>query len=74
MITSINPFTQQQIFEVAELSPTQIDSAIKKSNESFQEWRNRSFEERATLLACFKIPTFPAIKAGAAKRNTCQKG
>lgn len=50
MITSINPFTQQQIFEIAELSPTQIDSAIKKSNESFQEWRNRSFEERASLL------------------------
>lgn len=27
-----------------------------------------------TLLACFSTPPLPAIKAGAAKRNTCQKG
>ena len=29
---------------------------------------------RGTLEACFSNPTFPAINAGAAKRNTCQKG
>ncbi len=27
-----------------------------------------------TLLACFRTPAFPAIRPGAAKRNTCQKG
>ena len=27
-----------------------------------------------TLEACLSRPTFPAISAGAAKRNTCQKG
>ncbi len=27
-----------------------------------------------TFDACFSRPTFPAIRAGAAKRNTCQKG
>ncbi len=27
-----------------------------------------------TFEACFSRPTFPAISAGAAKRNTCQNG
>ena len=29
---------------------------------------------RGTLEACLRIPALPAISAGAAKRNTCQKG
>ncbi len=39
--------------------------------------RNRasiSSAQRGTLDACFKRPTLPAMSAGAAKRNTCQKG
>ena len=30
--------------------------------------------DRGTLEACLSNPTLPAIRAGAAKRNTCQKG
>jgi hypothetical protein len=30
--------------------------------------------QRGTLEACFSTPTLPAIRAGAAKRKTCQKG
>jgi hypothetical protein len=30
--------------------------------------------EPGTLLACFSTQPLPAIKVGAAKRKTCQKG
>ena len=33
-----------------------------------------AWAHRGTLEACWRRATFPAITAGAAKRNTCQKG
>ena len=39
--------------------------------------RNTSSSSRAvwgTLEACFKRPTLPAMRAGAANRTTCQRG
>ena len=34
----------------------------------------RARAQRDTLEACLSSPTLPAIKAGAAKRTTCQNG
>ena len=53
-----------------------ISKAWKAPTGNPASWKIVSIasEHCGTLEACFSKPTLPAIKAGAANRNTCQKG
>jgi hypothetical protein len=43
-------------------------------NPAFLKISSMASAEPMTFEACFRTPAFPAMSAGAAKRNTCQKG
>jgi len=50
MIKSINPYTQEVVYEVAEFDKKDIEVAINRSDEQFKYWREVSFSERAVLM------------------------
>jgi succinate-semialdehyde dehydrogenase/glutarate-semialdehyde dehydrogenase len=47
---SINPTTAETLDEFEELKGTQIQMALKKSQQAFSHWKETSFAERKTLL------------------------
>lgn len=47
---SINPYTNQLLFEHKECSANEIHQAIEKSHKAFSYWRKTSFEERAKKI------------------------
>lgn len=49
-ITSINPTTGDAIQAYDELTPTQVSAAIQDADDAWQDWRARSFADRARLL------------------------
>jgi len=50
MIKSINPYTQEVVYEVAEFDKKDIEVAINRADEQFKHWREVSFSERAVLM------------------------
>ena len=50
MITSINPYNQEVISEVKELTKAELVEHIEIAHERFLSWRKTTFEERATLM------------------------
>lgn len=50
MIKSINPYTQEVVYEVAEFDKKDIEIAINSADEQFKHWREVSFSERAVLM------------------------
>lgn len=50
MIKSINPYTQEVVYEVAEFDKKDIEVAINSAYEQFKHWREVSFSERAVLM------------------------
>lgn len=50
MIASVNPYTGEEIKQFTELSSAEIDKKIASAEESFQKWKNFSFEDRAKLM------------------------
>ncbi|WP_347049293.1 NAD-dependent succinate-semialdehyde dehydrogenase [Flavobacterium olei] len=50
MIKSINPYTQEVVYEVAEFDKKDIEVAINRADEQFKYWREVSFSERAVLM------------------------
>lgn len=49
-IQSINPLTNQVIKEYKEHTDQQIQDALGKADNTYQQWRKTSFEERARLM------------------------
>ncbi len=49
-ITAINPTNGEVIKEYYEMSPVEVEDAIKKSHHAFLAWRKTSFAERADCL------------------------
>lgn len=50
MIKSINPYTQEEVFKIKELTKKQTDEAIDKAHKRFDSWRKTSFDERSNLM------------------------
>ena len=50
MIKSINPYNQEVISEVKELTKAEVVEHIEIAHERFLSWRKTTFEERATLM------------------------
>ncbi|MTH17733.1 NAD-dependent succinate-semialdehyde dehydrogenase [Flavobacterium sp. LC2016-01] len=50
MIKSVNPYTQQEVFEIEELSSGQVEKVIEKADTAFLSWREVSFKERSRLM------------------------
>lgn len=49
-LKSINPYTNEVIDEFEELSDKQIEDALLKSEEAFNEWKRTTFEYRKKLM------------------------
>lgn len=50
MLRSINPFNQSIIEQYEELSPSQLESKLKKSQAAFKDWKRTSFAKRSELM------------------------
>lgn len=50
-ITTINPFTEETIETYAVMTDEEADKVVKASHEAFLQWRMKSLEERATIIA-----------------------
>lgn len=50
MITSINPYNQQEVGEVSELTENETLAAIELAYEQFLDWRKTSFSQRSKLM------------------------
>ncbi len=50
MIKSINPYNQQEVFNIEELTEKQVNEAIERADERFKSWRKTSFAERKKLM------------------------
>lgn len=50
MITSKNPYNQDQLYDIEELSAAELNSKIEDADKTFQTWRWSSFEERQTKM------------------------
>ncbi len=49
-ITSVDPATGKLAASYEEMPPAEVESAIEQAHEASQEWRRRSFAERAVCL------------------------
>src|SRR5262245_7956869 len=49
-LQSINPATGEPIERYEEMSAADVDTIVKRSNEAFQAWREKSFAERGNAL------------------------
>lgn len=49
-LISINPTTGETIREFTELTPEQIEAKLALAHSAFQEWKNKSFAERAEKM------------------------
>ena len=49
-LISINPATDETIREFTELTPEQIEAKLALADSAFQEWRTKSFAERADKM------------------------
>lgn len=49
-LISINPTTGETIHEFTELTPEQIEAKLALAHAAFQDWRNKSFAERAEKM------------------------
>jgi len=47
---SINPVTGQEIARYEEMSPSEVDTIVRRSHDAFLAWRRTSFDERARAL------------------------
>lgn len=47
---SINPYNQEVVYEIDELTEEQINQAIDKADDRFLSWRKTSFSERSKLM------------------------
>lgn len=50
MKESINPYTEEKIFEFNELNDNELESKIQLSHKAFLEWRKTSFNYRSNLM------------------------
>lgn len=50
MIQSINPYTQEPVFEIETFNYHEIQGAIDRADEQYQIWRGVPFEERSALM------------------------
>lgn len=50
MIQSINPYTQEIVYEVKEFVNKQIEEAIAIADEQFKTWKETSFAQRSKLM------------------------
>ena len=50
MITSINPYTSEKVFEIREFNDDEIQKALDKADEQYKSWKETSFAERAALM------------------------
>ena len=50
MKESVNPYTQQRIFEFKELNKSELQSKLELAHESFLNCRNISFDKRSKLM------------------------
>ncbi len=50
MITSINPYTSEKVFEIREFNDDEIQKALDKADEQYKSWKKTSFAERAALM------------------------
>ncbi len=50
VMQSINPATEEVLATFEEFSPQRIDATLEQAQQAFQQWRERSFAERARLL------------------------
>src|SRR5699024_9589869 len=73
MLTSINPYTGEQIAEYKELSKSKINKKLELANKTFSTWRNSSFERRAELVKNLAIE-LRENKATYAKTMTAEMG
>lgn len=49
-IQTINPYNQELIEDFTEMTPAEVDAAIGKADEAYNEWKDKSYAERATVL------------------------
>ncbi len=54
--------------------PTRRVRKAPSGNPALRKISSMARAQPGTLEACLRRPTFPAMRAGAAKRKTCQKG
>jgi len=50
MLQSINPYTSEVVYEIRELNPNEIASAIDIAHEQYKSWRKVPFAEKAKLM------------------------
>ncbi|WP_433812416.1 NAD-dependent succinate-semialdehyde dehydrogenase [Flavobacterium johnsoniae] len=50
MITSINPYTSEKVFEIREFNDDEIQKALDIADELYKSWKETSFAERAALM------------------------
>ncbi|HET8808704.1 MAG TPA: NAD-dependent succinate-semialdehyde dehydrogenase [Flavobacteriaceae bacterium] len=50
MITSINPYTGEQIAKFKELSKSEINKKLKNANKAYQDWKATPYEHKADLM------------------------
>ncbi|HEA30953.1 MAG TPA: NAD-dependent succinate-semialdehyde dehydrogenase [Leeuwenhoekiella sp.] len=50
MIKSVNPYNQQEVFSIEELSEKQVKEAIDRADERFKSWRKTSFAQRKKYM------------------------
>lgn len=50
MIKSVNPFTNEEVRAVPELSASQIEDVINNADKAFAQWRITSFKERSKFM------------------------
>ena len=50
MIKSINPYTQEIVFEIPELDKKDVEMAINRAEEQYKLWKEVSISERSILM------------------------
>ena len=50
-ITTVNPFTEEEIATYSFMSDDEADAIVEQSHEAFLEWRTKSLQERAAIIA-----------------------
>lgn len=73
MIKSDNPYTDQELYNIEQLTDSQIDAAINKAHLAYESWRQTRFEQRSECMLKL-AETLRAEKEDLAKTMTHEIG
>lgn len=73
MIKSNNPYTQEELYGIEQLSESEIEKAINRADKAYQSWRKTDFSQRQKLMLSL-AETLESDKKELAKTLTQEMG